>query len=478
MREPLSFREIVNLYQALRADVKKLNRKVEELGRKVEIEVKRITKEKGEELNGKKREIGLDVYGTIINKEFDELTADRKGIGDRFTDYFREFKKQGKKDYTPYQVIIPKKLETNMKNLEEDKWNSLEDSKKIEIEKVIRNISVKTAERLIPVINSFKYNPDKEKGYKITDKQRRYNEEFIYKEKDAAMIDYLVKVDQANQILEPEQQHYFGFTPEGTLETLNISMHYGTDQNLKRILRKANQIIGEEAYPLTVSEILTELSYDLPQFIHNRAIVSDKRSNELKVMSKEFRKKVLIDDKKVDKEKLELYINFLHPELNERELFHLAEDINNNNINRVFGMDRIFDIDDIFCEREDREKKNKIPERNITAKRIDYIKELRKNTQDEKALIEKLVSFFIEGRVYPRNQKIDNAIKNDVEKCERCLKEAGFNIADIKECTKRRSKKLYDMYKQMKKTSKKSSRRKRKQAKEIENKNKNRVDKD
>ena len=435
VRKPLRFKEIKFLYDSLKSDIKDLNDKIDFISEEVKNTIKNLSDEDRKKLEKGEYIENINKYGRIINKAYLEKREILENK-DRFADPHTEFLKQKNQDLTAFKKEMPEALK-KLEGLTEQEWNEKPDIDKIETEKYIRNQSYFVAEAMLPAINATKY--EKRQNGRLEIREHRYNIK-VYAEKDNAMVNFLVKLAEANEMLEPQEKHFAGVDEDKALSTLNMSVHFGNDKNLENNFRQANKILGREEYPTKVNEIQKEFEYDLPHFIKDKGLISHQDRNNLQKYIIDFISKVLKGTKdengkshyEVDKENLKLYINFLHQDLTDREILHIVNEINYKNNAQIFGKDRIIEIDDILYEREISK------EPNITKRRVNYVKELMKNTQEEdrEKLIQKLQNMFFKRReISDNNQTI--IYLDMLKEYKNILTQAGIELEEIEKCSRK-----------------------------------------
>ena len=435
VRKPLSFEKIKFLYDSLKSDIKDLNSKIDFIAEEVKDTIKNLSDEDKERLKNGKYIENLNKYGRIINKAY--LEKNERGENkDRFADLHTEFLKQKNQNLTAYKREVPKDLK-NLENLTEEQWNEKTDLDKIEIEKHIRNQSYFVAEAMLPAINITKY--EKNQNKKLGKVERRYNEK-VYEEKDKAMTKFLVKLAEANEMLKPEEKHFAGVDEDKALCTLNMSVHFGSDENLEEIFMEANEILKREEYPTEIDEIQDVFGYDLPHFNKDKGLISHQYIKGIDERIAEFIHKVLRVKKdengrihyEVDKEKLELYVNFLHQDLTEREIFHIVNEINYISTYQIFGEERIFDLDEMLLKREELEGKNTIKN---SAEYVRKLLEKEEDTEDRGRLIKKLLNMFLQERIITSDYKtiLDLSL---LKEYKNILVQAGVELDEIEECSK------------------------------------------
>ncbi len=319
-----------------------------------------------------------------------------------------------------------------MEKLKPERWEKIPDESKIEIEKKIRNQLLYVAEAKIVAINATKYDPEKFKGYKLSEPQKRYNRQ-VYSKKEAARKSFLVKLAQANELLDENEKHYVGLDYDLALTTLNMSLHFKSRRDIEETFKAVNDELGKEVYPTTVDELEEEFSYTIPQHSKNIGLISHQNRNHLVEYAKEFSSKTIKQFKGKDKmvhyvvdwDQVEYYINVLHPEFEDRQIYHMLSEINHIYEAQIIGKDRILHMQELLHEKEMR------PAGSFHEDQVMYFEDLKEvlENDDEERVIKEVCEAYIKNRFFEE----EKSEKDLMKEIKDILLEANYDKTKVEE---------------------------------------------
>lgn len=270
----------------------------------------------------------------LLNQERDE----RELINSKSANSLRFFKQY----YDEYGVSIskgeiPSFLKTRDLELDVKMPNSSVDEKGLELAKKQydgltteqkRNQAVKIARELAitfarhaNILNRFKTN-------------RNPKIEETMKAKDIAMENFMSYAINYNKIVPEKDRIVFGINESKTGPILSASLpgytrlclHFGGTKKCKAMLKNINTRVKNKYFPtyenseeINLNKVYSTRGYTLPEFgIVNTGIINHMEHENSEVYVKQMKETI-------SKSNLDEFVNNMHPELNNREMFYIAE---------------------------------------------------------------------------------------------------------------------------------------------------------
>lgn len=135
-----------------------------------------------------------------------------------------------------------------------------------------------------------------------------------------------------------------------------LSLHFGNTSNCLQVLNNVNNILEANNLPryfpiskdknnANLNRVYQNIKYNLPSFgMYNTGIINNREYAQSEIYAKQFK-----TNDTMDKGRIKTLINFMYPDLNDREVFYLAE-------KSEFGKKDLLELKDLLIEREERTK--------------------------------------------------------------------------------------------------------------------------
>lgn len=222
------------------------------------------------------------------------------------------------------------------------------------------------------------------------------------KSKLNSMRNFLQYATLYNSMVSKEEQIAFGIndSEKGPLLEASLpgytrlSVHFGNAKNCKETLEKTNEFLeGQEVksyFPtfkdgkINLNAVYERRGYDLPKFdVVNTGLITRAEYEDLKIYEQQIRGKNT--NAKVNSKRVEMFVNLMYPDLNDREIFYVAE-------KSEFGKKHLEDLKGILEEREERKK---IADKSKKDIRSVYIEQEIENISDLKSKTKKINEFYL-----------------------------------------------------------------------------------